>query len=71
MLWYLIERPHRHRYLPTRFDDSLPYIRENYLAIGAADVVMALLDMIGEKINVHESLLNEISHFLPERREIS
>ena len=60
----LVHRPHLHGDAPVGFDDFFPYSRENDLAIGPDQVVMALLHMGSDDIDMKECLFDELFHSL-------
>lgn len=61
-----LRRPHAHAYLPTRLDRLLPHHREDDLAVGPYQVVVAFLNMRADNLDVRKGLLDEIFHTLGE-----
>lgn len=67
----LVERPHLHRDGPVGLDHLLPHCRENDLAVGSDQVVVALLDIGPNDVDALEGFLDQLLHALRDPTTVS
>ena len=49
---------------PVGLDERLPYLRQNYLAVGTYKIIVALVNLWTDDVYMQKSLLNEFLHAL-------